>query len=682
MGFVQSSGELIATSAPLNAQVIEPRGITLYPNLIASYEAIYRSQPNIRTVVSFLGKNIAQLNLKLYRRNSDTEREHLYDHPLARLMRTPNHRTSRYSFLRTLVEDLGTFDNFIAVKITDPRTKTQMLVRFPPRLVEVLGNDGLFPTTYRITPPGRPFVDLDYTQVVHICGYNPSEPRWGLSPIESLRRLIAEDAAAGEHREQVWRNGARVPGFIKRPADARKWSDPARDRFRESFKDAYAGNGPDAGGIPLLEDGMEYQAGATMNANDLEYLGARKLTKQECAVAYHINPAILGFGDAMRGDFQSAHRAMLTDAFAPWAAWIEEDLTAQLIGDFETDTTAAEVFYLEFNLEEKLRGDFEVEAEAASRAVGAPWLSRNEYRARRNMPPIPNGDELITPLNVTSGGRASPADTAPGTPGLGQVGEASRKALEAAPEGFGPELDVWVDQHLTHLETFVSRQRSSVLSRLGAGELPGPAFGQDANGRFPRWDTELGELFGGLALALGEEAGNVIGNRFDIDYNAEGAHAWLTLNAQIAANNYNDATFAAVAGLYPAPTSRAQASDPDEPVITDAFDVAAGARASTAAANRVGTIVNFSRADAAHQAGATTKTWRTNSAAGPRHAALNGVTIPVDQAFANGGQWPHDPALPLQETVRCACIVDFVQANVTGEEGAPILATTTTEAAP
>jgi HK97 family phage portal protein len=690
MGFIQSAGELVATTpgAPTNSQVIEPRGITLYPNLVASYEAIYRSQPNIRTVVSFFGKNMAQLTIKLYERLDDTERRRLHDHPLDSMLRRPNHRTSRYSFFRTLVEDLGTFDNFIALKLSDPRTKTRMLIRFAPRLVTVLGNDGLFPTMYRITPPGRPYFDVDYTQVVHLHGYNPSEARWGLSPIESLRRLIAEDAAAGEHREQLWRSGARVPGFIKRPADARKWSEPARDRFRESFRDAYSANGPDAGGLPVLEDGMEYQAANAFTANDLEYLGARKLTKQECAIAYHLNPAILGFGDAMRGDYQSAHRAMLTDAFAPWASWIEEELTAQLIPDFETDADAMDRFYLEFNLQEKLRGDFEVEAEAASRAVGAPWLTRNEYRARQNMPPVPGGDELITPLNVTSGGRASPADTAPGTPGLGQVGadvpgdagaQAIRapraaKALGPAPVGFNPELDAWVEKHRNELAAFVGRQRSAVLSRIGAGETPVQAFGQDDQGRFPRWDVELGDLFGGLALTLGEEAGAPIAERFGIEYNAEVGHAWLLLNSQIEAHYFNAATFAAVSELYPAPTSRAQAVDDTEPVIDDAFAIASGLRAATIAVNRVGTVANFARADAAHQAGATTKTWRSSSDS-TRHGALDGVTVAFDHVFANGAAWPHDPGLPLQEAVGCTCLVDFTQAPTTPElVSAPILA--------
>jgi hypothetical protein len=46
-------------------------------------------------------------------------------------------------------------------------------------------------------------------------------------------------------------------------------------------------------------------------------------------------------------------------------------------------------------------------------STGAPWLTRNEARARANLPAVENGDELVTPLNVLVGGQASPLDSAP-----------------------------------------------------------------------------------------------------------------------------------------------------------------------------------------------------------------------------------------------------------------------------
>jgi hypothetical protein len=88
---------------------------------------------------------------------------------------------------------------------------------------------------------------------------------------------------------------------------------------------------------------------------------------------------------------------------------IQQELELQLLPDFE-DISGV---YVEFNVHEKLRGSFEEQAIQLQTSVGGPWMTRNEARARMNLPQVPDGDELITPLNVTTGGQASPRDSAP-----------------------------------------------------------------------------------------------------------------------------------------------------------------------------------------------------------------------------------------------------------------------------
>jgi hypothetical protein len=73
-------------------------------------------------------------------------------------------------------------------------------------------------------------------------------------------------------------------------------------------------------------------------------------------------------------------------------------------------------FYLEFNLRKKMQGSFEAQAAAVSSSVGGPWMTRNEARQMFNLPDLSDAEELITPMNVTAGGLASPTDTAPNNP--------------------------------------------------------------------------------------------------------------------------------------------------------------------------------------------------------------------------------------------------------------------------
>lgn len=665
MAVVQSEGTIMGVAGPL-AQLGSPplTGIVTYSGMIASYQTIYRTQPNVRTVVSFLGKNIAQLDMKLFRRKSDAEREHLRDHPAARTLRHPNHRTSRYSFMRALVEDLGTFDNAFAVKVRDPRVPNVVeLIRVPPQFVAPMGENWLWADAYKLLGT-RNQPEIPWGQMIHLHGYNPDDARWGLSPIETLRRILAEDAAAGEFREQLWGRGARTTGIITRPAEAPRWSPNARARFREEWYSAYANVGPEAGGTPILEDGMTY-APANFNAQELEYLGARKLTRAEVSAAYHVDPVLSGLGDGGQsaGADDGAHRRLYQDAFAPLCTFLAEDLALQLIPDFETDPTELDILYFEHNLDEKLRGDFLAEAEATSRAVGGPWLLRNEARARRNLPPIDGGNDLIVPLNVTTGGRASPADTAPGTPGLGQAALPApvntKAATKAAVDALPDHLQPWVHQVYAVMAGVIARQRASVMSKLGAGRTAAEAFGQvEATGRFPRWDGELGDALAGVALELAPVAAAPIAERFGIEYAAEVATAWLINNARIAAEVYNDGTYNALAAVELGLGGDATAAS--------VFDDAEGFRLDTYSIDRTGTVSNFAAADAASQAGATTKTWVVHGR-NPRmsHARMSGETVPAGETFSNGGMWPHDPNLPVEELAGCTCGVDFTEADLT-----------------
>lgn len=661
MSFVVSAGALVpaSSSSPRRgapAPAIQPRGIGLYPGLMAAYDVIYREQPNVRTVVDFLSRNIAQLNFKLFERVSDTERRHLFDTDLAYLLRHPNPFRARYAFFRELVADLGIFDNYLAVKWLMPDGR-RALVRMLPQWAEVLGESPIYPEGYRFNIPGRAPLELPRANVVHIYGYNPSESRWGCSPIETLRRILAEDAAAGHAREQLWTRGPRASAVITRPADAPKWGAAARERFRSGFVDAFSGNGPEAGGVPILEDGMTIEQ-VSMTPAELEYLGARKLTRAEVAAAYHVSPSMVGMLDSANiSTAESDHKRLYQDTLAPWTQQIGEELSLQLIGDYYPGDRDTER-YIEADLQAKLRGDFLAEAEASSRAVGAPWLTRNEQRARNNLPPVDGGDELITPLNVTSGGRANPADTAPGTPGLGQASRTAR-SVKAAPASSDP----WIAQHVALIADFVGRQRASVLSKLGAGLPPAEAFELNDAGRMPRWDGELHELLAGLALSVAEDAAAPVSASFDATFDVDAATPWLVNSARVAAETFNDATLTAVNDLWPAPTSRRQAADPEEPVIADVFDAAAGERAQRFGTDRARSASSFARYEAASQAGATTKTWRTTSST-PRasHAALNGVTVGIGDTFANGGRWPHDPALSTDESAGCTCRVDFTEA--------------------
>ena len=415
MARVVSGGELLDIRPSFATSLSHNTGwMRLYGQYNADYATIYKTQPNVRRVVSFLANNIAQLKIKAYERISDEEREHLADHPAAALIRKPNPFMTRYRYARALVSDLAIYDDAYSVKIRDASGTVRMLLPIPPAWMSYDGKTPFWSSGYKIVIAGVEYTVPD-NDVIHIHGYNPTDPRSGLSPMEALRRMLAEEDAVGRYRESFWKNHAKQESVITRPKDAPKWSQVARDRFVAEWRAAYAG--PDkAGQTPVLEEGMDIKT-ISQTAKDAEYIASRKFSLEEAAGVYHVSPPLIGLLDEANFGSQTAiYNQFLTNTLSPWTVNIEEEYQLQLGDDFDFNG-----IYLEHNLQEKLKGSFVEEAKILQAATGGPWMTRNEARARRNLPPKDGGDELIVPLNVLVGGQASPQDSSPNKPDNGPM---------------------------------------------------------------------------------------------------------------------------------------------------------------------------------------------------------------------------------------------------------------------
>lgn len=365
----------------------------------AVYGTIYATQPNVRTVVDFLSRNIAQLGIHVFRRVSDTDRVRLADHALVDWLEHPNPATTRYRLIETLVQDVAIYWNAYWLKI---RLGDRIgLARLPPAQVTVLG--GLTPSRIRWTTSAGEVYDFPPSEVVQLSGYDPENPLTGLSPLETLRRVLAEDVAAMAHRESFWLNAARIEGVIERPLAAKPWSPDQIDSFRSQWQARFTG-AAGVGSVPVLQDGMVFKPNA-FSPRQAEYVAARKLTREEVAAAYHVPLPMVGILDhATYSNVREQHKQLYQDTLGPWLVWLAEEFERQLL--IECDDRDG--VYVEFNIAEKLTGSFEEQAGALQTLVGRPVMTVNEGRARLNLPADddPASDEVAAPLNMATPARA------------------------------------------------------------------------------------------------------------------------------------------------------------------------------------------------------------------------------------------------------------------------------------
>jgi HK97 family phage portal protein len=357
-----------------------PPVFVLHEGVLASPSTIYRENAAVRACVRFLSESSAQIPLKSYQRFGEARQPLPFDDPLATLLRQPNAEAPGSSFIRDAVADLCIFGNSYSVKIR-VGDRVAALVRIPPARVTMISDNTSDATAYRVSFGGRQ-VDYPRSDVVHAHLFNPDDTRIGVSPLEAVRSLVAEDKAASLSRTGFWENKARNEGWLI-PQESLTEDDLAL--IRTSITQRHAG-GPNAGHVGVLPVGMTFVDGS-FSPKDSEFVEARRLTLELVAATYGVPAQALSASDR---NLDSSHRATYQDLLPSWLQPIEGAINA------DEDLTGSDGRrFVEFEIRSKLAGSFREEAEyfqAALGAKGSPgWLTVDEVRKLLNLPPLGNG---------------------------------------------------------------------------------------------------------------------------------------------------------------------------------------------------------------------------------------------------------------------------------------------------
>lgn len=591
----------------------------------ASYAFMYERQPAVRTVVDYIARNVAQLGLKLYERRSDTERVRDIDHSAALTMAHPNDLAPEDDFIRNFVSDFLVHDNAYALKFRGSSDGARILIQVPVPAVGVNSNARFTIDSYRIYRSDGTYFDVAPEDVIHWRGYNPSDPRIGLSRLETLRQILTEESVSQQANIELLKSGLAKPGYIKRPLDAPEWSEKARDRFQESWANQVKRSTRTS---PVLEEGMEF-ADFGVSPKDAEMLAGRQFTKDEVAAVYgleHCPP-----------EDEEERKQFIADVLAPLA----KDYACQL--DFfllEIEYGATD-HYFEFDLNEKLRGELENRFPAMTAAAGRPWRTVNEIRALENLPPIDGGDELTIPLNVALSGdeRSSAALPAPNVMPIQDPNkppqDGSYREPKALPSGkalLHPRRNAQVERRNRYAEEFKSlferyyaRQERSVASKAVDSE---------------RWNRELADDLEKALTATVEREGDIAAQRLgQAGIDTRLVRNYLRAQAEDVAKSINA-------------TTQAELNEAD---AADVFKRARDERSAVAAMSLATAASTFAQLEAARQdpdAARRTKTWIVTSS-NSAHPELDGEVVPLGASFSNGSDGP--PA----DHPGCECVLEL-----------------------
>ena len=397
MGLLSRLGILPKVTSAPDACVLAAPLMEAISDEIGAYsvEKLWKEQPHLRAVTTFIARNIANISIHAYERDDDGGRVRARGGALPLLLKRANASQLMQTVIYNSIMDLCLYDEFIWI-IGDDNGEWEIYPISPAWVINRKFKNPWTLKSITFSYEGEQ-IEIDADNVIRVCGYRPGSFKKGSSPINALKDTLREQLEAAAYRGQLWRRGPRISGVIERPMGA-KWENSDRRRFKASWQAQYSGRGSGTGGTPILEDGMKFVP-HHLSAHDEQLVDVAKLSLATVASVYHVNPTMVGLLDnANYSNVREFRKSLYGDSLGPIIKQIEDTLNVFLLPKMGIDTDR---FYVEFNLEEKLRASFEEKAAVTSTAVGAPWMTVNEARELNNLKNIDGGDELIMPLNMT-----------------------------------------------------------------------------------------------------------------------------------------------------------------------------------------------------------------------------------------------------------------------------------------
>lgn len=652
---------------------------------------LYNSQDNLAAVVNFLANSIAQLPLKVYTRGEGDERKRDRTSVAALLLWRPNGDQTSFEFFRALSTELYVFGCVYVWVLPDPVSASGWQVRIIPTdwVTSTEKESSYAAGKITVVSTTGEAIEIPRTEFIRFSTYSPGNPGGYISPISALRQTLEEQIQAGRFRKELWKSSGRLNAQIIRPKDVTPWNDETKRRWIETFREAWGAGGSKAGSIPLMEDGMEIKPFST-SFKEQQWVESVRLSRESVAAAYRINPSLVWHTDSQTyASSKDNARALYAECLGPDLQMIQQRINAFLLPMIGADPGT----YVEFDLTEKLKGNFEERASILQSSVGGPWLTRNEARRDNNLPPVEGGDELIVPLNVVTGGQASPTDT--------HMNSFKENAESGRPIKDGDVLHVPVQVTVVDPEKAAEKVKSNVLQLLIETKAIAekaedddtitidnavsqeekddisnilikffkrqaksiiPKIGADAEWwNADRWNKELADDLEPLLNEIAAKHGELISSAIGSEFVKEMIVSYLRKLAEKRAEIINEET------RLKLEEAMEQAEDDSlREDLEHQFDIRESKDALLLGAMLAKTVAGWSAEESARQAKAqgvrktVYKEWVTGPSARDSHSAMGGEQVPIDDHFSNGAFWPGDDNLSPEESCGCNCSTKII----------------------
>lgn len=340
--------------------------------------------------VRLIASAIATLPLHIYERTNETRRE--IDSPLWYLLNeSPHGRWTAASMWEWVIKCNCLRGDAFIVLIRNGAGNVVEMRPLHPNMVRVNRNGDRL--DYYVHEYDR-YYGVEQENMLHIPGFG-FDGVSSQSVIENAAfQSIGVALATDEYSGKFFSNGAMTKHLI---TTEKALTQEQIDSLKRGYAERYAGT--DNSGKPMvLTEGLKLTE-LSMTAADAELLDSRKFNVIDIARAFGVPPHMIGAQETTSSwgsGVEQMSIGFVKYTLKPYLNRITDEVNRKIFKSAR--------YYIEFELNDLIKGDSKAESDALRQALGGSqgigWMTPNEVRKLKNLPPIEGGDVLYDPKNT------------------------------------------------------------------------------------------------------------------------------------------------------------------------------------------------------------------------------------------------------------------------------------------
>lgn len=342
--------------------------------------------PAVYACVQLIGGIIGSLPTNVYERSNNGAKESVEHDYWWLLNESPTPSMTSQSWWEYMVssfllrgDGISRIERKINGEITGltPIPRECVVPKKTPSGLVYLVNDG----TKRYGLPASDVLHIPNFGFNGVCGQSVIS----LAARQAIGTALQADAFSGEW----FKNGANPSVMVTFPG---KVSDEGLKKLRNQIEERHTGYGNRHRPL-VLADGGTLQP-VTISAKDSQLIETRQFQVVDIARAFGVAPQLIGEQGA------SVWGAGLEQISAGLCRYTLNQhmkrCTQEINRKFWPRNTK---YYVDFDQDALVQGDLKTQSEYYSKALGGPgaqgWMTINEVRAKKNLPPVPGGEKII-----------------------------------------------------------------------------------------------------------------------------------------------------------------------------------------------------------------------------------------------------------------------------------------------